>query len=79
MNDKERQYNRERLSGALKALGECGIEDYEKYIVRDVESEDDAYYKTLELMRHKERPTGMYSCSMILWLTACTGELPKAG
>ena len=60
INDKERQYNRERLSGALKALGECGIEDYEKYIVRDVESEDDAYYKTLELMRHKERPTGVF-------------------
>ena len=60
INDKERQYNRERLSGALKALGECGIEDYEKYIVRDVESEDDAYYKTLELMRHRERPTGVF-------------------
>ena len=53
---KSRQYNRERLEGALEALGECGIEDYEKYIVRDVESEDDAYYKTLELMRHEERP-----------------------
>ena len=35
-------------------------EDYEKYIVRDVESEDDAYYKTLELMRHEERPTGVF-------------------
>ena len=58
INDKDRQYNRERLAGALEALGECGIEDYEKYIVRDVESEDDAYYKTLELMRHEERPTG---------------------
>ena len=60
IGDKDRQYNRERLEGALKALSEYGITDYEKYIIRNVGSEDDAYYRTLELMRSEERPTGIF-------------------
>ena len=60
ISDKDRQYNRERLEGALKALSEYGITDYEKYIIRNVGSEDDAYYRTLELMRSEERPTGIF-------------------
>lgn len=60
INDKNRQYNRERLKGALRAFKEHGIADYERFIIRDVKSEDDAYYKTLELMREKERPTGIF-------------------
>lgn len=60
VNDKDRQYNRERLDGCLRVFREYGIDDYEKYIVRDVQSEDDAYLKTLELMRHEEHPTGIF-------------------
>ena len=60
ISDKDRQYNRERLEGALKAMSEYGITDYEKYIIRNVGSEDDAYYRTLELMRSEERPTGIF-------------------
>lgn len=60
INDKERQYNRERLEGALKALDEFGIKDYKEFMVKDVKSEDDAYYKTLELMRRENRPTGIF-------------------
>lgn len=60
INDKDRQYNRERLEGALGVFEKYGIRDYEKYIIRNVESEDDAYYKTLELMRQEERPTGIF-------------------
>ena len=71
------QYNRERLAGALEALGECGIEDYEKYIVRDVESEDDAYYKTLELMRHEERPTGVFMFNDFYGLRRIQGYYQK--
>lgn len=60
ISNKARQYNRERLEGALKAFRENGIKNHEKYIVSDVESEEDAYYKTLELMRRKDRPTGIF-------------------
>ena len=60
INDKDRQYNRERLQGALKALQEYGIKDYEKYMVRDVGSEEDAYYKTLEMLRNEELPTSIF-------------------
>lgn len=60
INDKERQYNRERLEGCKKVFAEYGIHDYEKYIVRDVESEDDAYQKTLEMMQRSDRPTAIF-------------------
>lgn len=60
VNDKSRQYNQERLEGCLKVFEEYGIRDYETYIVRDVSSEDDAYQKTLELMRRADRPTGIF-------------------
>ena len=60
INDKDRQYNKERLAGCLKALEESGIKDYESYIVRDVESEDDAYDKTLVLMEREEKPTAVF-------------------
>ena len=60
INDKDRQYNRERLAGCLKVFEEYGIRDYGKYMVKDVESEDDAYVKTLELMNAEDRPTAVF-------------------
>lgn len=60
INDKERQYNHERLEGCLRAFQEYGISDYEPLILRDVKSEDDAYEKTLRLMQREERPTGIF-------------------
>lgn len=60
INDKDRQYNRERLKGALKAFEEYDIKDYEKYIVRDVKSEEDAYNKTMKLLCQEECPTGIF-------------------
>ncbi len=60
INDKNRQYNRERLAGCLKVFEEYGIRDYGKYMVKDVESEDDAYVKTLELMKAEDRPTAVF-------------------
>ena len=60
INDKDRQYNRERLAGCLKVFEEYGIRDYGKYMVKDVESEDDAYVKTLELMKAEDRPTAVF-------------------
>lgn len=60
INDKVRQYNKERLEGCLRAFHEYGIRDYEKYFVRDVESEDDAYQKTMQLMQSHQRPTGIF-------------------
>lgn len=60
INDKDRQYNRERLAGCLKVFEEYEIRDYGKYMVKDVESEDDAYVKTLELMKAEDRPTAVF-------------------
>lgn len=60
INDKNRQYNQERLEGVLKAFRESGIEDYEKYIIREIKSEEDAYDKTIELMRREDPPTAIF-------------------
>lgn len=60
INGKALQYNQERLEGAVKAFKEYGINDYEKYIVRDVTSDEDAYHRTLDLMRRSDRPTGIF-------------------
>ena len=60
VNDKNRQYNKERMAGCLKVFEEYGICDYERYLVRNVESEDDAYRKTLRLMAQEDRPTAIF-------------------
>ncbi|NBH71660.1 LacI family transcriptional regulator [Clostridiaceae bacterium] len=60
INDKDRQYNRERLAGCLRVFDEYKIQDYEQYMVKDVESEDDAYIKTLQLMKAEDRPTAIF-------------------
>lgn len=60
INDKDRQYNTERLEGCLRAFQEAGIQAQEQFIIRDVASEDDAYQKTLELMKSQDRPTGIF-------------------
>lgn len=60
INEKVSQYNRERFQGAVQALQEAGISDHERFLVRDVKSEDDAYEKTLELLRRPDRPTAIF-------------------
>lgn len=61
INDKDRQYNQERLSGAMKALEEYGIHQKEEYILRNIKSEDDACQRTLRLLEEERRPTAMFA------------------
>lgn len=60
MNGKESQYNKERLEGAAKALGEVGITDYEPLLHKGISTEDEAYYRTLDLMKSQNRPTAIF-------------------
>lgn len=60
INDKERQYNVERLEGAVKAVREAGITDWKSFLVENISSEDDAYEKTMELMKREDRPTAIF-------------------
>ncbi len=57
---KDGQHNRDRLEGCRRAFEDYGIQDYKSYIVRDIKSEADAYQRTLELMKQKDRPTGIF-------------------
>ena len=50
----------ERLEGAVKAVREAGITDWKSFLVENISSEDDAYEKTMELMKREDRPTAIF-------------------
>lgn len=60
INNTKRQYNQERLSGAVKSLKEHGIDDYERYLIQEIESIDDAYEKTAKLLESEDKPTAIF-------------------
>lgn len=60
INGKMRQYNNERLAGVVRALNENKMELCDDYIIKNVVSEENAYEKTLELMKKKNRPTAIF-------------------
>lgn len=60
ITDEKRQYNEERLDGCRQVFAQYGVEDYEKYIIRNVRSEEDAYERTISLLSREDRPTGIF-------------------
>ncbi len=83
INDKERQYNQQRLAGCRKAFKEYGITGYESRIVRDVKSEDDACEKTIRLLQKEDRPTAIFvlndfmAFGVYLGITKCGLKIPE--
>lgn len=57
---KDGQYNRVRLEECQKAFEDYGNHDYKSYIVRDIQSEEDAYQRTMELMKRSNKPTAIF-------------------
>lgn len=66
INGKMRQYNNERLAGVVRALNENKMELCDDYIIKNVVSEENAYEKTLELMK-KRIGQQQFFCSTIIW------------
>lgn len=60
INNTENQYNKDRLSGSIKAFKENGIKDYEQFIIRNIDSIEDAYEKTDRMLNSGERPTAFF-------------------
>lgn len=66
LDDKKRQYNEERLDGFLRAFKERNLTGYDRYLIRDVSSVEDAYQKTMAMLSGEDRPTAMFVFSDIL-------------
>lgn len=60
INDTNRQYNAERMSGCRKAFHEAGIAAYERYITSNLRDDEDMYKRTVALMRREDRPTAIF-------------------
>lgn len=78
ITDKERQYNRERLAGCRQVFLQYGVEDYESYMVQNIRSEEDAYDRTIELLRREDRPTGIFLFSDMMAYSVYCG-IKKSG
>lgn len=82
INNKERQYNYERLIGAKKAFADHGLVGYERWIVSNIESEEDAYLRTKQLMQQEDRPTAIFlfndfmACGVYLGIVESGLEIP---
>ncbi|MDD3252942.1 MAG: LacI family DNA-binding transcriptional regulator [Lachnospiraceae bacterium] len=61
INDKDRQYNKERLEGVEKALQEYGLEQREDLIIRNVKDEEDIRERTKKLLSRKDRPSAIFA------------------
>lgn len=66
ITDKERQYNEERLAGCRQVFLRYGVEDYERYMIQNIRSEEDAYDRAMELLRRGDRPTGIFLFSDVM-------------
>ena len=60
VNNTHQQYNAERMEGAQKAFEESDITAYRDYLMENVLDEEDAYQRTLEMMKREDRPTAVF-------------------
>lgn len=64
--DFSRQRFRERYDGCKRAMEEYGIRDYKKYFIYDVDSIEEAYLRTVEILKSEDRPTAFFASMDIL-------------
>ena len=55
------QHYEQRYQGCLEAFAKHGIDDYEKYMVKNVHTVEDAYTATKKLLSRKDRPTAIFA------------------
>lgn len=64
---------RERFDGWKRAMEEFGVTDWEKRVVSGVETIDEAYRRTLEILSGGERPTAFFASLDILSIGIYSG------
>lgn len=65
-----RQRFRDRYLGCRRAMEEFGIQDYKRYFIYDVDTVEEAYQRTLEMLEREDRPTAMFASMDILAIGA---------
>lgn len=68
-----KQRFRERYSGCKRAMEEYGIPDYKKYFVYDVNTIEEAYQRTQEILKPIDRPTAFFATMDILAIGIYSG------
>lgn len=68
-----RQRFRERYMGCKRAMEEYGITDYKKYFIYDVNTIEEAFLRTQEMLARKDRPTAFFATMDILAIGIYSG------
>ncbi|MCD8120964.1 MAG: LacI family transcriptional regulator [Clostridiales bacterium] len=68
-----RQRFRERWMGCKRAMEEYGITDYDHYFIYDVNSIEEAFQRTKEILEGEDRPTAFFATMDILAIGIYSG------
>lgn len=71
--DFSRQRFRERYDGCKRAMEEYGVENYKKYFIYDVNTIEEAYRCTQEVMSKEDKPTAFFASLDILAIGIYSG------
>ncbi|MGN0404572.1 MAG: LacI family DNA-binding transcriptional regulator [Bariatricus sp.] len=68
-----RQRFRGRYVGCKQAMEEYGISDYKRYFIYDVDTIEEAYHRTREILAREDRPTAFFATMDILAIGIYSG------
>lgn len=68
-----RQRFRERYMGCKRAMEEYGVKDYKKYFIYDVDTIEEAFVRTKEVLAREDRPTAFFATMDILAIGIYSG------
>ncbi len=68
-----RQRFRERYNGCKRAMEEYGVTDYKKYFIYDVDTIEEAYYRTKQVLSGDDCPTAFFATMDILTIGIYSG------
>lgn len=68
-----RQRFRDRYMGCKRAMEEYGVKDYKKYFIYDVDTIEEAFQRTKEVLAREDRPTAFFATMDILAIGIYSG------
>ncbi len=68
-----KQRFRERYEGCKRAMEEYGVQDYKRYFIYDVNSVEEAFARTRDILSREDRPTAFFATMDILAIGIYSG------
>lgn len=68
-----RQRFRERYNGCKRAMEEYGVEDYKRYFIYDVDTIEEAFERTQEMLGRADKPTAFFASLDVLAIGIYSG------